>query len=237
MKHIVKTRYTDYVYQGGEPLLYSEHMLQITDIIRKEIPEAAFRTYTNGLNITENLVVQMNDRQVSATISVEADGYKGLKNLIDKATESTKILDNIKALKNKNIRTVTQIQQPFAKNIMLLHAVFPNIQIEIVPDYTTITHIKYSDLVFMQNEFKYIKEKTNGDTSWLIPLQAFYNKCTAQSDWYILDTGLIYEKCPLSAKAKSGCRKFASQMPSHLFEFYRQISKELNPQCQSYLTQ
>ena len=212
--------------------MYPEHMLQITDIIRKEIPEATFRAYTNGLNITENLAIQMNDRQISATISVEAEGYKGLKNLIDKATEPTKILDNIRALKNKNIRTVTQLQQPFAKNILLLHAIFPDIQIEIVPDYTTITQMKYSDLIFMQTEFKYIKEKTKGDTSWLMPLQAFYTKCTAQADWFILDTGLIYEKCPLVAKAKSGCSKFASQMPSHLFELYRQIAKELNPQCQ-----
>ena len=229
MHHIVKNHYTSYVYQGGEPLMYPEHLLEITDIIQNAIPEATFKTYTNGLAITEQLTDELNKRHIMLTLSIDAEGYKGLSNLIHNASEPTKIITNINNLNSKNIRIVIQRNTQFADRALLLHTIFPNTEIEIVPDYTTLTQFTVQDMNLICQEFRSLKMKSAGDDLvWFTALQGQNHKCTTETDWYILADNKIVTRCLLSEKIESGCVKFATQMKPQVYEMYQQIHKEMN---------
>ena len=224
MWHIVKEKYDHISIQGGEPLLYSEHLIEIMTLVRRELPNIRLQILTNGTHLTEHMVKTFNDFGVHLVLSIEAEGYKGIKFLINNAKESEKIIQNINALRSKQIRSVAKDITNFAQEALMLHAIFPCTTIEVTPDFNQMTAFTEADIQGMKEEILKIKHKSPKAKTWLLIPRAFYTQCTDQTYKYIFAQNKVINDCP--NKIPSGCAILTRSMPDDIYEKYRQAVKE-----------
>lgn len=224
MCDIIKDRYDMISLQGGEPLLYPEHLLEIITAIRKELPHTKIQILTNGTHLTEELVTIFNDINAHLVISLEAEGYKGIKFLINNAKEPEKTLQNINALRSKQIRSVAKDITNFAQDALMLHVIFPRSIIEVTPDFNQMVSYTESDIQGMKKEILKIKQKSHDVKNWLLIPRAFYGHCDVQSYKYLFAEDKIINDCP--NKIPSGCAILTRSMPDGIYEKYRQAVKE-----------
>ena len=224
MCNIVKEKYDMVSLQGGEPLLYPEHLLEIITAIRKELPHTKIQILTNGTHLTEELVTVFNDINAHLVISLEAEGYKGIKFLINNAKEPGKIIQNINALRSKQIRSVAKDITNFAQDALMLHVIFPRSIIEVTPDFKQMVSYTESDIQGMKKEILKIKQKSHDVKNWLLIPRAFYRRCDVQSYKYLFADDKTVNDCP--NKIPSGCAILTRSMPDGIYEKYRQAVKE-----------
>ena len=225
MHHIKTTPYDSYTIQGGEALLYTNETFSIIDTIKREQPDAYMHLNTNATHLTEETVVKLKDRSVGVTVSLEAEGYKGIKFLISKAVEPEKVITNINTLNNLMIRSVITDFNNFADNILTLHSIFPHAQIDGALDITQLKTITEFDIDNIKKEYAYIKKRVD-NTLWLEKSRTFEGCCTTDFHKYLFLEERVKECCPLALKAQDGCVEFIEGMGHILYEKYRQAVKE-----------
>lgn len=225
--HIAKNPYDNYSLQGGEPLLFPQPLLDIIRNLRVLQPNAQLQVLTNATGLTESLVQQFNDLKIRLIISLEAEGYKGIMHLINSAKEPERIINNINALKIKQIRSIANSLSCFAQGALTLHALFPTAGIEVTPDFYTMSRLTENDIEGMRSELTYLKQKTTHIKHWFTMARGFYHKCINNEYKYLFATNEIINDCPIGRKVKSGCAIFTHAMPPGIYEKYRQTIKEI----------
>lgn len=226
MLHIKATPYSSYAIQGGEALLYTDETFQIIDVIKREQPNAYMHLNTNATHLTEETTVKLKDRNVSTTISLEAEGYKGIKCLVNKAVEPEKVITNINALDNLVIRSVNTNITDFAQGILTLHALFPRARIESVLDLNKLSTITSEDINRIKENLEYLKSRTH-DLKWLSMPRAFNSNCKDENYKYFFLTGEIQDQCPLAEKAIDGCTAYIAAMGQNIYNEYRKTIQEM----------
>ena len=226
MLHIKATPYSSYAIQGGEALLYTDETFSIIDAIKQEQPDAHILLNTNATHLTEETVVKLKDRDVSVTISLEAEGYKGIKHLVNKALEPEKVITNINTLNTLTIRSVNTNITDFAQGVLALHAVFPRARIESVLDLNKLSTITSKDMHCIKENIEYLKSRTH-DLKWLSMPRAFNGGCKDENYKYFFLTNEIQDQCPLTEKAKDGCTAYITAMGQDTYNEYRKIIQEM----------
>lgn len=222
--------YKTYVFQGGEPLVYSHYMLEICDTISAKQPNACFRIFTNGTHLTYPLVEELNKRNVHATVALEADGYKGVTNFVlNHAKDPENALENIRLLHGKCLRIVATAEKidsgRLADDILLLHNYISGCAIEVTLDLTNLGKYTLDDMAKLQEQYKKLKNKAPNCAAWLIPMQGFTTHCSNFAEWYILETDTIMEKCSVADRPETGCAAYKGRMKPEVYEAYTKITE------------
>lgn len=225
MLHIKAVPYDTYSFQGGEALLYTNETFQLMDAIKKEQPNTHLHLNTNATHLTEETTIKLKDRDTSVTVSLEAEGYKGIKHLISNALEPEKVIANINAVNHLMIRSVITDTNNFANNLLTLHALFPRATIDGVLDLNKLHTLTDTDINNIKKEYAYMKSRTK-TTDWLSFCRTFNGRCSLEFHKYLFLTGEIKDSCPLCKKEKDGCTEYIEGMGRSLYEKYRQAVKE-----------
>lgn len=213
-----------YCFQGGEPLLYPDALFEMADHLRAMQPECRLALFTNATHLTRSIVEALNFRNIYTTVSLSAEGYKGLKNLLFKAKEPFHIFENIRRLKNKSIRIVYARKQEFAVDAIWLSNTFPRVRIEITPDYLTLNKWNESDIVFFRKEVYQLKTLAQGNSEFFALMQGFIWKCDKPSvEFFQFDTQDIQVICDRDSRPKRGCARFARGLSNELYADYQKI--------------
>ena len=221
--------YKNYVFQGGEPLIHALYMLAIVDAITEKQPDSHFRLFTNGTHLTSHLVGELNRRDIQVIVSLEATGYKGVTNFIlHHAKDPENALENIRQLHDKWLRIVATrekiAKETLAGEILLLHNYIPDCIIEVALDLTQLEAYTLEDIQKLGEQYTALKNRIPGSVSWFIPLQGHTRHCDAFTEWYILETDNIKEKCPLADRPASGCGVLRGRMKPEVYEAYTKIT-------------
>ena len=230
MKRILERKYKEYVFQGGEPLMYPEHLLEIADIIADKQPGAKFRVFTNATHLTYPLVEELNQRFIQATVSIEPNGYKGINNFILKhALEPENAIRNIRLLHERCVRTVLTAEKiasgTFADDILLLHNFLGDIEIEVAMDLTNLQGYTLADMEALRMQLDKLRSKAPNYSNWLVMLQGFAHRCEQHTDWFILETEEFTEKCAYDKRPASGCAALWERMSPEVYEAYTEITR------------
>ena len=223
--------YKTYVFQGGEPLVYARYMLEIIDTIAKKQPDAYFRVFTNGTHLNPQLVDDLNQRKMQATIALEADGYKGVTNFVlHHAKDPENALENIRQLHDKCLRIVATRDKiakgTLADDIQLLHNYISGCDIEVALDLTQLGAYTLDDIQALSEQYEKLKNRMSSSARWFIPMQGFKGHCDNFAEWYILETGVIKEKCPLADRPESGCAAFKGRMKPEVYDAYTKVTEK-----------
>ena len=101
------------------------------------------------------------------------------------AKEPEKIIQNINALRSKQIRSVAKDITNFAQDALMLHVIFPRSIIEVTPDFNKMVSFTESDIQGMKKEILKIKQKSHDVKNWLLIPRAFYWRCDVRSYKYL----------------------------------------------------
>ena len=205
-----KDTYQKTTFQGGEPLLYPELIDLLTKEITKLEPKMEYQLYTNATQLTFPILETIHQNKINIITSIEAEGYKGLTNLIKHAKDPDNIftiLNNIPTLTN---RMIILRNTPFAHSVLLLHSLLPDAQIETVLDYTTLSELTEQDLANTKKELNLLPRYPH---TWYTFMQQFTHKCTSTATWYESTTSTFRERCPAEQRPANGCKKMQTMKP------------------------
>ena len=217
-----KAHNTDkFVFCGGEPLCHPNELLCAIRQIRETFPKAEIIVTTNGTGITAEIAERFNEERVGVTLSIEAEGYKGLKMLVENAAEPEKVITNINGIASLDIRSVRPDMNDFAAGSVLLRAVFPKAQIVVTPDRTRLGEYTLDDVSSMRRELDRLTVLAPDAREWFVLIGTGTGKC--KGDVYRYDVGkkTIIHSCPYALHPDSGCFDFASHMKPDVYEAYR----------------
>ena len=226
MEHLKQEQYDLYTFHGGEPLLYPELLKRYIKDIKAIKPKAKMMLYTNGTLITQDIAFLLNDNNVHACISLNAEGYKGLMHFIQTAPDAEEIFKTIRQLRSYDIRVVKQRFKPFAYESLLLHNIFMNCSINTVPDYTTLKDWTQADIDFIRKELTLLKDKAKYFYTWHTLMQGFKHgcDCTDKKHYYLVTEDVRED--PEATNTQSGCSFFRRNMPIHLYTQYQDLCEE-----------
>ena len=226
INHLRQEKYDLYTFHGGEPLLYPDILARYIKDIKAMNPNAKMMLYTNGTLITQDIAFLLNNNNVHACISLNAEGYKGLMHFIHTAPDAEEIFKTIRQLRSYDIRVVKQRFNPFAYESLLLHNIFMNCTINIVPDYTTLKDWTQTDIDFIDKELTLLKTKAPYFYTWHTLMQGFKHACDCndKKHYYLVTEDVRTD--PEATATQSGCSFFRRNMPLHLYTQYQDLCEK-----------
>lgn len=213
---------TEYGIQGGEPLLYPEHLFEIMDWIRRLQPDSKLSIASNATHLTKDVVQELNSRQVQCMFSMDADGYKGLMNLVCNAVKPDRIFNNIREVEHKSIRVVYERGTEFAVRALTVLNVFPETAIEMVPNYFTMCDWTDEDFKIFEAETVLLKRIAGPQKRNIFLGQGFRELCpVTEKEYFCFDTHEIEARCDPSLAINGGCPMFEQRFGVEGYERYR----------------
>lgn len=214
----------EYGIQGGEPLLYPEHLFEIMDSIRYLQSDSKLSIASNATHLTKDVVRELNSRQVQCMFSMDAEGYKSLANLISRAVEPDCIFDNIRDVKHKSIRIVYEVGTAFALRALTVFNTFPGTHVEMVPNYLTMYKWTESHFKTFEDETVLLKKMAGPQKGKIYLGQGFRGLCWASlKEYFCFDTLEIETRCDPSLAIEGGCPMFEQRFGIEGYERYRSI--------------
>lgn len=212
----------EYGIQGGEPLLYPEHLFEIMDWIRYLQPDSKLSIASNATHLTREVVRELNSRQVQCMFSMDADDYKGLMNLVCRAVEPSRIFDNIREVEHKSIRIVYERGTKFAARALTVLNVFPETVVEMVPNYLTMCDWTDEDFKIFEAESVLLKEMAGPRKGNIFLGQGFRELCwVGEKEYFCFDTHKIEVRCDPALATDGGCPLFEQRFGAERYERYR----------------
>lgn len=214
----------EYGIQGGEPLLYPDHLFEIMDCIRALQPDSKISIASNATHLTKEIVQGLNARQVQCMFSLDAEGYKGLTNLVRRAVEPDCIFDNIRGVNHKSIRIVYERGTEFAVRASTVLNVFSGTHIEMVPNYLTMCEWTDGDFKTFEAEAVLLKKMAGIRRGNISLGQGFRTLCwVGLKEYFCFDTHEIEVRCDPSLAIDGGCPIFEQRFGVEGYERYRSI--------------
>lgn len=126
LKKLLKNRsFTHACLSGGEPMRDAAILKTVISILRNSLPEnAGIVIHTNGSYLTPDLADYLNEQKISADISINFTGEKGLINLLHHSAVPLDFVGTIRRLQAKTIHIVAKRKQKFAEEAVLLKQIF-----------------------------------------------------------------------------------------------------------------
>lgn len=160
---------------GGEPLIYPNECINIINFCKENNIKVSIAT--NVSLLTVDLVDFFNKNNIYIMFSLNYYGYKSIDYLLRKS-KSKNIINLIKLLKYKSIRTIYNKDFSLSLEASILHQMF-NCGVEFSLDFTKLKEIDHNELDYLENEINKLR-KYNSDISWfgLAPMGNQYDNGT-----------------------------------------------------------
>lgn len=224
--HVSNYEYSRFSLHGGESLLYPGEMFDVLTRLRIMRPTAALKLFTNATLLTEQIAVDLNNLGVKVCVSMQAEGPKGLMNLMRRAAEPSRLIGSIKRLKRCAVRTVILRGADFADEALLLHGIFGQ-PVEAFPDYTTLDELTLEDVAAFDRELRSIAARDHDYGHWFSLGCRFTDSfcdCPSLTRHFFAD-GSIGWNDYTADYGIYGCAMFQKMMKPEVYKAYTELKE------------
>lgn len=215
-------------FQGGEPLYDVKKFNALLNTLVPIFPTAKYVLFTNGINLTEDVIVRLIDLKVDVILALDARGYKGISSYLERHKEAQSIINNLNQLKHQlSIRTVIMDYDKLYSDLLTLCCIFPSASIQLVPDLSKLRELTETDMQKLYTTFTKLKEK--GLLTHIHLLHGLCYKCTDTKYRYLRKTSEIVKQCGSEKTYAKGCNFFIDEVSPKIVDMYQNIVKEFKP--------